>query len=133
MKDWVLRARYSRIVWFFARMTANFIWWEIVLRRVGLGSLANRTRVRRNTRTAARFRRLAISLGGLMIKVGQFLSARLDVLPPEITEELAGLQDEVPPEEFVAIREVALGELELPLDDFFDLFVDLPLAASSLC
>ena len=67
-----------------------------------------------------------------MIKVGQFLSARLDVLPPEITEELAGLQDEVPPEEFVAIREVALGELELPLDDLFDWFDEVPLAAASL-
>ena len=43
-----------------------------------------------------RFRALAIRMGGLMIKVGQFLSARLDVLPPEITDELSGLQDEVP-------------------------------------
>jgi hypothetical protein len=32
-----------------------------------------------------------------MIKVGQFLSVRLDVLPAEVTDELAGLQDEVPP------------------------------------
>ena len=42
-----------------------------------------------------------------MIKVGQFLSARADVLPPEITEELAGLQDEVPAEDFSAIRQRA--------------------------
>ena len=37
-----------------------------------------------------------------MIKVGQFMSSRLDVLPPEITNELEGLQDEVPPVPFAA-------------------------------
>jgi predicted unusual protein kinase regulating ubiquinone biosynthesis (AarF/ABC1/UbiB family) len=41
-----------------------------------------------------------------MIKVGQFLSARLDILPRTITDELAGLQDEVQPESFDAIRQV---------------------------
>lgn len=132
MKESALRARYRRIVWFFARMTASFIWWELVLRRLGLGRLADRTRVRRNARTAARFHVLAVSMGGLMIKVGQFMSARLDVLPPEITDELAGLQDEVPPEDVTAIREVALAELGLPLSEHFAWFDDEPLAAASL-
>lgn len=132
MKESALRARYRRIVWFFARMTASFIWWELVLRRLGLGRLADRTRVRRNARTAARFHVLAVSMGGLMIKVGQFMSARLDVLPPEITDELAGLQDEVPPEDVAAIREVALAELRLPLSEPFAWFDDEPLAAASL-
>ncbi len=31
-----------------------------------------------------------------MIKLGQFISSRVDILPPEIIEELASLQDEVP-------------------------------------
>ncbi len=44
---------------------------------------------------ARRFRALAVQMGGVMIKVGQFLSARLDVLPREVTDELMGLQDEV--------------------------------------
>lgn len=77
----VLRGRYRRIVFFFARVIASFIGWEVVGRRVGLGRLADRTRARRLRATAVRFRALAISMGGLMIKVGQFLSARLDVLP----------------------------------------------------
>ncbi|MEA5155371.1 ABC1 kinase family protein [Raineyella sp.] len=132
MKQSALRARYRRIVGFFARVTASFIWWEIILRRLGLGRLADRTRTRRNARTAARFRVLAISMGGLMIKVGQFLSARLDVLPVEITDELSGLQDQVPPEEFAAIHEVALAELELPLAEHFAWFDEEPLAAASL-
>ena len=132
MKRSTLRARYWRIVFFFARVTASFIAWEIVLRRLGLGRLSNRTRGRRNQRTAVRFRALAISMGGLMIKVGQFLSARLDVLPPEITAELSGLQDEVPPEELAAIQEVAHGELALPLSEHFAWFDTEPLAAASL-
>jgi predicted unusual protein kinase regulating ubiquinone biosynthesis (AarF/ABC1/UbiB family) len=57
------------------------------------------------------YRRLAIRMGGVMIKVGQFLSSRLDVLPQEIVAELAGLQDEVPAEEIAAIRELAEAEL----------------------
>ncbi len=132
MKRSALRARYRRIVFFFARVTAGFIMREIVLRRVGLGRLSDRTRTSRNRRTAVRFRGLAISMGGLMIKVGQFLSARLDVLPPEVTAELSGLQDEVPPEDFEAIREVAHAELDLPLSEHFAWFDAEPLAAASL-
>jgi predicted unusual protein kinase regulating ubiquinone biosynthesis (AarF/ABC1/UbiB family) len=132
MKESALRARYRRIVFFFARVTAGFIAWEIVAPRLGLGRLAARTRARRARRIAVRFRALAISMGGLMIKVGQFLSARLDVLPPEITTELSGLQDEVPPEDFAAIREVAHSELALPLAEHFAWFDTEPLAAASL-
>ena len=91
-----------------------------------------RYRVRRNTRTAARFRRLAISLGGLMIKVGQFLSARLDVLPPEIIAELAGLQDEVPPVAFAALRALAEAELGMPLERAYAWVDEQPVAAASL-
>ena len=98
MKVSLLRARYRRIILFFAGVAINFIFWEVVLPRIGLRALSRRTLSNRYRRVAAQFRSLAIRMGGVMIKVGQFLSARLDVLPVEITEELAGLQDEVPPE-----------------------------------
>lgn len=119
MKPAQLRARYRRIVFFFARVTLGFILWEIMLPRVGLGAWSARTRSERSRRTAVRFRALAIRMGGLMIKVGQFLSARLDVLPVEITDELAGLQDEVPPEAFEAIRAKAESELGSPLSTHY--------------
>lgn len=127
-----LRARYRRIVLFFARVTAGFIFWELVLPRLGLSGWSNRTRTSRNRATAARFRTMAIRMGGLMIKVGQFLSARLDVLPAEITEELAGLQDEVPAESFEAIRAQAESELGQTLSAHYEWVEEVPLAAASL-
>ncbi len=132
MKASQLRARYWRIVFFFGRVTLGFIFWEILVRRIGLGGWAARTRSDRNRRTAVRFRALAIDMGGLMIKVGQFLSARLDVLPPEITDELVGLQDEVPAEDFGAIRVLAEAELAQPLSERYSWFDETPLAAASL-
>lgn len=83
-------------------------------------------------RFARQFHHLAVELGGLMIKVGQFMSSRLDVLPPEITRELEGLQDEVPPVAFTAIRELAERELGMPLDRAFVSVDEVPLAAASL-
>ena len=119
-------------LFFFAGVAINFIFWEIILPRIGLRALTRRTRPNRYRSVAARFRNLAIRMGGVMIKVGQFLSARLDVLPLEITEELAGLQDEVPAEEFGEIRKLAEAELGAPLNEKFETFEEIPLAAASL-
>lgn len=127
-----LRARYRYIMDFFARATASFIFWELVLPRLGLRGWTRRTRSRRYKQLAAGFRAMAIRMGGVMIKVGQFLSSRLDVLPVEITEELSGLQDEVPAEDFAAIRKLAESELGAPLAEKFERFDPQPLAAASL-
>jgi len=67
-----------------------------------------------------------------MIKVGQFLSSRVDVMPPEITDELKGLQDEVPPEPFSDIRRVAESGFGVTLEEKFAEFEKKPLAAASL-
>ncbi|MGE5378586.1 MAG: AarF/UbiB family protein, partial [Bacteroidota bacterium] len=127
-----LRARYLYILTFFARAILSFIYWELILPKIGLRSLARRTRSNRSRDLAIRFRSMAIRMGGVMIKVGQFLSSRLDVLPPEVTEELSGLQDEVPPEDFGAIRHLAEAELGAPLSQLFERFEPEPLAAASL-
>jgi len=132
MKRSELRLRYVRITLFFARLIASFVWWEILLRNVGFRNWVRRTRPRRLRVFAVRFRKLAIRMGGVMIKVGQFLSARLDVLPAEVTEELSGLQDEVPPEDFATIRNLAESELGGRLEEKFAFFDAVPLAAASL-
>jgi len=92
---------------FFGQLALSLLFWEILLRELGLGRLAERSASNRYRQIARRFRALATDLGGVWIKVGQFLSARVDVLPGSLTEELAGLQDDVAPEELAAICSVA--------------------------
>ncbi|MDO4032848.1 ABC1 kinase family protein [Clavibacter michiganensis] len=126
------RARYRRILRFAAWNLAVTWWYELFLPRVGLRRIADRTRTRRMKLFARRFRVLAVELGGLMIKVGQFMSSRLDVLPPEITAELEDLQDEVPAVPFPEIRALAERELGMPLADAFAWVDETPVAAASL-
>ncbi|MDR7083782.1 putative unusual protein kinase regulating ubiquinone biosynthesis (AarF/ABC1/UbiB family) [Arthrobacter ginsengisoli] len=126
------RARYRRILRFAAWHLAVTWWFELFLSRIGLARIAERTRAKRMRHFAQRFHVLAVDLGGLMIKVGQFLSSRLDVLPPEITAELEGLQDEAPPVSFPAIRALAEAELGAPLDRVFASVEATPIAAASL-
>ena len=124
--------RYYRIVWFFARVVLHIVFWDLLLPRIGLQRVSRRTRPERLQKIAVAFRGLAIRMGGVLIKVGQFLSSRVDVLPIEITPELTGLQDEVPPESFEAIRRAAEEELGAPLEKCFAEFDEIPLAAASL-
>ncbi|MFP3578138.1 AarF/UbiB family protein [Arthrobacter sp. SIMBA_036] len=126
------RARYRRILRFAAWQLAVAWWFELFLPRIGLRHIADRNRSDRMLRFARRFRNLAVDLGGLMIKVGQFMSSRLDVLPPQITAELEGLQDEVPPVPFPAIRALAEAELGAPLETVFAFVEETPMAAASL-
>jgi predicted unusual protein kinase regulating ubiquinone biosynthesis (AarF/ABC1/UbiB family) len=128
----MLGPRYRRIVLFFARVVVSLVTWELVLPRLGLRQRAQRTRSDRLRRIAVAFRSLAIDMGGVLIKVGQFLSSRLDMLPVEITAELADLQDEVPPEDFRDIRRVVEADLGAPLAERFAHFDEVPLAAASL-
>ena len=127
-----LENRYRRILRFAALALAQTWWFELVLPRFGLAKLAARGRIRRLKKTARKFHDLAADLGGLMVKVGQFLSSRLDVLPEEITKELAGLQDEVAPESFEKIQALIELELQMPLDTAFARLDAEPIAAASL-
>ena len=77
--------------------------------------------------------RLALEeLGPIFVKFGQALSTRRDLLPPDIADELAKLQDEVPPfpaEQAVEILDAAYGK---PVDEVFERFDREPLAAASI-
>jgi predicted unusual protein kinase regulating ubiquinone biosynthesis (AarF/ABC1/UbiB family) len=130
--DRVGRARYRRIMRFATRYMVENWWFELFLPRIGLTALGARGRTRRWQRMARNFFTLATDLGGLMIKVGQFLSSRLDVLPPEVTRELEGLQDSVAAEDFAAVRALAERELGMSLERAFASFEATPLAAASL-
>ncbi|MEO7003181.1 MAG: AarF/ABC1/UbiB kinase family protein [Ktedonobacterales bacterium] len=83
-------------------------------------------------RVLREFRKTAVELGGLLIKLGQFLGARADLLPAEALAELATLQDDVAPEPFAAIHPLIERELAAPLDELFAEFNPKPEGAASL-
>ena len=124
--------RYPRILLFFSRVLFSLIVWELLFPRIGFSGWSRNTRSQRLRKSAAQFRQLAISMGGVLIKVGQFFSSRVDVLPEEVTSELSGLQDEVTPEDFEDIRWLAEVEFGLPLEEKYAEFSSQPWAAASL-
>lgn len=78
------------------------------------------------------FRATALQLGVLMIKLGQFLSARADILPEQALSVLADLQDEVPPAPFEHVAAVIEAEYGKPLTEIFSSFEEQCTAAASL-
>lgn len=100
------------------------------MRRISPGRVLA-SRPERWRQLARRFRWLAVQMGGVLIKLGQFLSARVDVLPVEITQELQGLQDEVPAVDTAQILAVLEAELGQLADHFSEIELE-PLAAASL-
>ncbi len=125
--------RYRKLVWFFATIFAHVIWWDLLLRRLPVfGGMARDSATERWRKIARRFRDVAIEMGGVLIKLGQFLSIRVDVLPVEITGELMDLQDEVPPADLESVLALIHREFGRPADEVFIEFNPEPLAAASL-
>ncbi len=128
----MFKKRYRRILFFFARVVLQIAFMDIFLSKIGLRKISEKGRDARILDVARRYRHLAVEMGGVLIKVGQFLSARVDMLPAEVTEELSGLQDQVPEENFESIRKLAEDELGQTLEESFFEFEDVPLASASL-
>jgi len=116
--------------------------WRLVLQLlVGLWWDARRWTYRGGwtpERAAARQRRRArwltaqfLELGSAFIKVGQLLSARPDVLPADVVEELAHLQDRVPAFPFAVVESILEQELGERRAEIIDIEVD-PLGSASL-
>jgi predicted unusual protein kinase regulating ubiquinone biosynthesis (AarF/ABC1/UbiB family) len=123
--------RYRRVRNFFVRAALHIAWWDILLNRPGLRRFRT-PHLPRWQRLAGEFRALAVEMGGVLIKLGQFLSTRADILPPEITGELAGLQDEVPP---VPVREVVAqiaADFGQPVEELFAWFSTEAIGSASL-
>ncbi|MUV61526.1 AarF/ABC1/UbiB kinase family protein [Halobacterium sp. CBA1126] len=90
-------------------------------------------RVTREMRVA-RARRLLdslLTLGPTFIKLGQLLSTRPDVLPPEYVDVLADLQDRVPPADYEDAKVVLEDELG-PVEERFDDFDEDAISGASL-
>jgi ubiquinone biosynthesis protein len=88
---------------------------------------------RNTSRPRAERLRLALeTLGPIFVKFGQLLSTRRDLIPIDIADELAKLQDRVPPfpsDQAVALLEAAYGK---PLHEVFARFDETPVASASV-
>lgn len=84
-----------------------------------------------HARNAAVLRQRMTELRGIFIKIGQFLSSRVDILPEEYTDELSKLQDQVPPAPLTDILRRIKQELGNPAD-VFSSFDESPIASASL-
>lgn len=87
--------------------------------------------VRRLSR-AERFRLMLTELGPTFVKLGQVLSTRPDILPPDFLEELSKLQDRVPPLPEEQVRAILLEALGKPAEDAFSELDPTPLASASI-
>ncbi len=81
---------------------------------------------------AVRFRNVLEDLGPTFVKLGQILSTRPDIMPPEFMDELKSLQDRVPAMPLEEIREQIETKLGRPLEELYAEFHDKPLAAASI-
>ena len=87
---------------------------------------------RRDAPRGERVRLALEDLGPIFVKLGQMLSTRRDLLPPDIADELAKLQDRVPPFPGREAREVVERTLGKPVGELFQEFSEVPLASASI-
>jgi ubiquinone biosynthesis protein len=109
-----------------------------ILIKHGLGEMADRLfgRSRGKAKTGlpdpVRIRRALEDLGPSFIKLGQLMSTRGDVFPPEYIDEFSKLQDRVPPVPFEQIRQLIESELRQSLEQLFESVESKSLAAASV-
>lgn len=126
-----LQLRFLRSLVFAARLFIRVLFWQWIVKRIaGEGFVRNRT-TQRWKQYAREFRAFAADTGGVMIKLGQFISTRADIFPEEIINELTGLQDEIPAIDFTKIERVLRNELG-EYEQRFRWLDDEPIAAASL-
>ncbi|TDR31402.1 ubiquinone biosynthesis regulatory protein kinase UbiB [Hydromonas duriensis] len=94
--------------------------------------LPHRLSASNHAEDAAQLRMALQTLGPIFIKVGQILSTRPDLLPPEYIYELAHLQDRVTPVDSAQIRVEIEAQLSATIDELFSHFDDEPVASASV-
>ena len=79
-----------------------------------------------------RIRMALEELGPTFIKMGQVLSSRPDLIPVDLTTELAKLQDDVPSFGFEHVRHIIASEFGKPHEQIFDFIEETPFASASI-
>ncbi|MBT2571878.1 AarF/UbiB family protein [Planococcus sp. ISL-110] len=123
--------RVFRIVW----LAVKIFWQVTFFQKRNRGNWNPLVEKRWNemiTKQAKEYKNLALKLGGLMIKLGQFLSTRADIMPPSFLAELEGLIDRVPSVPRSSIVSVLEQEWNTPHTDYLDHMSDSAVASASI-
>lgn len=123
--------RLVRAMWVFSWIFCSY------MLQLGLVRVFGRERMRArwrgvHRRNARRMYRGFVRLRGVYIKLGQILSIMGTFLPRAYTEELEGLQDEVPPQPYKAVARSFQRGLGISPEQAFESFQRIPIAAASL-
>ncbi len=111
----------SLIVYLVARLGTLLFFWKRARRRAAVARLRGKV-----------LRRALATLGATYIKMGQVMSTRPDLLPPETIDELRKLQDRLPAFAFAKVRRIIEQDLRGPLAQHFQEIDERPVAAASI-
>ncbi len=130
------RKNYSRQrrfidIWTFVLTWLTWLWIDSKKWSYGGGFTEEKKNARRRAQ-AIWVRETFLDLGPTFIKVGQLFSTRADLFPIEYVEELSKLQDKVPAFSYEEAEEIILEDLGKTVQDLFQNFDPIPLAAASL-
>lgn len=100
--------------------------------QLGLGKRSEKDESPRAIGLGERIRLTLTDLGPSFVKLGQIVSTRPDLIPPDIIEELKKLQDDVPPVPFDQVLPVLERELGTSLAEIYATFDETPLASASI-
>ncbi len=117
-------------IWWLALALVLGLWWD-AQSWTYLGGVSEERQRRRQRRRARWLTDEFLALGSAFIKLGQLLSARPDVLPAELVEQLATLQDQVPTFPFAVVQDLLEQELGGRCAEIIDLEAE-PLGSASL-
>lgn len=123
--------RFRKLVFFFVRILLSFLWLHQQSRWHDEQWAYERSE-QLGVRYARRYRVMAVEMGGVLIKLGQFFSTRVDIFPKAVIDELATLQDEVQEVPFAALETVFESEFGQPWAELFAWINPQAIAAASL-
>ncbi len=123
--------RFTALVSTSVGVIARYRWYQVAKHGMRPQRAAERLTVIHHE-SAERIVEMCIELGGGALKLGQFLSTRMDLLPEPWVTALAKLQDRVPPEPWSEVEALLERELDAPVAEVFATFEQEPMAAASL-
>ncbi len=134
MQFWITDRRYRRrLRQILTTLARHGLGWLVL--ELGFGRFLPFRRLKRKGRPTTgpeHFRAAMEDLGATFIKMGQVLSTRPDILPPDYIEEFSKLQDHAPPISYDDVASVIEDDLGSPPEDLFGTFSPQPVASASI-